>query len=76
LAGACGPCEGREGSVRGAACTSAQSPYTGASRKAEEFIALDLSEIGSARAIEIVVRVTDETTGQTVERAIPFTLVR
>lgn len=55
---------------------SAQSPYTGASRKAEEFIALDLSEIGSARAIEIVVRVTDDTTGQTVERAVPFTLAR
>ena len=56
--------------------TSAQTPYSGGSRKAEEFIALDLSEIGSARAIEIVVRVTDETTGQTVERAIPFTLAR
>ena len=40
------------------------------------FIALDLSEIGSARAIEIVVRVTDDTTGQTVERAVPFTLAR
>ena len=56
--------------------TSAQSPYDGPSRKAEEFLALDLSEIGSVRAIEIVVRVTDDTTGQTVERTIPFTLAR
>ena len=56
--------------------TLAQSTHTGSTRKSEEFIALDLSDIGAARDIEIVVRVTDEVTGQTVERSIPFRVAR
>ena len=52
--------------------TSARTSYSGASRKAEEFIALDLSDLGSARRHEIIVRIIDEVTNQTVERKVSF----
>ena len=52
--------------------TSAQSSYTGSSRTLEEYITLDLSEVGAARRLGIVVRVTDEVTGRTVERTVAF----
>ncbi len=62
--------------TRGIKQSSAQTSYTGSTRKAEEFIALDLSDVGRGRRLDIVVRVTDEVTGQTMERKAGFGIVR
>ena len=52
--------------------TSAQVRYTGNSRTAREFIALDLSDVEGKGSLEVVVRVTDDTAQQQVERTISF----
>ncbi len=56
--------------------TSASTTYTGTARKTEEYIVLDLDD-GLSRtegAVQITVRVTDETTGARVERALSLKL--
>ena len=52
--------------------TSAETAYTGESRTARETIFLDLGTWERAGEIEVAVRVTDETTGQTVARSLAF----
>jgi len=52
--------------------TSAQTRYTGQRRTAHETILLDWGEVKGARELEVIVRVTDETTGQMVERSLSF----
>ena len=55
--------------------TSATTSYTVESRTAREFIAIDLSEYNNEGPILIRLKVTDETSGQQVERDVSFTLV-
>ena len=52
--------------------TSAETEYTGESRTARETILLDLGTSERAGEVAVAVRVTDETTGQTVERSLSF----
>ncbi len=54
------------------------SRYAGSSagRMARELIVLDLSQWEGSGELEVHVRVTDETTGQTTERSLRFTLQR
>ena len=52
--------------------TSAETAYAGESRTARETIFLDLGTWERAGEIEVTVRVTDETSGQTVERSLAF----
>lgn len=55
---------------------AAQTQYTGSSRTAQEQIVLDFEAWEGYGALQITVRVTDEVTGQHVERALPLTLVK
>ncbi len=56
--------------------TTTRTAYTAQSRTAREHILLDLdAEEQRAGTLTITVRVTDETTGQSVERAISFEVV-
>lgn len=52
--------------------TATRTTYEGRSRTAEEYILLNLSEWEGNGRIAITVRVTDEQTGQQVERAVSF----
>jgi GWxTD domain-containing protein len=54
--------------------TATRSTYTGSSRRSMEYILLDLAEAPGDRPVDVTVtvRVTDETSGQTVERDIGF----
>lgn len=52
--------------------TSTSTLYTGQNRTAQEYILLDLSEWEGDGAMEVVVRVTDQHTGQQVERILGF----
>lgn len=54
--------------------TATQTTYSSQKRSVEEYILLDLGEWEQGREgqIRIVVRLTDETTGQEVERAVQF----
>ena len=52
--------------------TSAETEYTGETRTAHETILLDLGAWKRPGEVEITVRVTDETTGQTAERSLSF----
>ena len=54
--------------------TSTKTTYTTNTRSTEEFILLDLGEWKTGREgrLNIIVRVTDETTGQQAERLISF----
>jgi len=54
--------------------TSVATSYTGASRKANESLALDLSEWDGEGELEIRVHVRDDTSGQQVERSVFFVL--
>lgn len=54
--------------------TAAKTSYTGTSRTAREFIALDLSNWQGHGDIDITIRATDETTGAQVARTIAFDL--
>ncbi len=56
--------------------TSAQSQYTGTSRTAKEYILLDFAEWKGKGELEITLRITDEVTGQQVERTLLFKLVK
>lgn len=58
--------------------TSTEAQYRGESRTAREYIMIDLSEWGEAESseLQIVVRVTDEVTGQQKERSIRFDVVQ
>lgn len=56
--------------------TSAATEYTGAERRTQEFVALDLSTFGGDGPLDVVVCVTDNITGQQVERTMQFNLVR
>ena len=58
--------------------TTTQTTYTGSSRQTEEYIFLDQSqwsmdESGDPDRLEIVVRVTDQNTGQDTQRSVRFT---
>ncbi len=55
--------------------TTAETPYTGQSRTAREFIVLDLSEWEGEGALEVRLTVTDDTSGQQVSRSLLFDLV-
>lgn len=57
--------------------TTVETTHQGSSRKAEEYIVLDLSEWEGQEGtdITVTVRITDETSGQQVERGIAFRLV-
>lgn len=57
--------------------TSTASAYTGSSRRTEEYILLDWDgdPPEEPQPVTVTVRVTDETTGQTVERSIDFRLL-
>jgi hypothetical protein len=58
--------------------TATTSTYEGPSRRTEEYILLDLATgVNLERPIDVTVtvRVTDEVSGQTVERPVAFTLV-
>ncbi len=59
---------------RGDEITSARSTYTGASRTARESILLDLSEWQGRGELEVVVRLTDLTTGRQVARSLRLEL--
>ena len=52
--------------------TTAQTRYTSDSRTAHEYIMLDLSAWQGEGQLGITVRVTDETTGQQIERSVAF----
>ncbi len=52
--------------------TAAQTSYTGASRTAREYIALDLSAWQGRGSVDITIRAIDETTGAQVARTITF----
>lgn len=52
--------------------TTASTTYVGTSRTAKEHIIVDLSETGGEGALKVTVRVTDEVSGQQVERSIDF----
>jgi hypothetical protein len=54
--------------------TSASTSYSGDSRRAQESIALDLSEYGEQGSLAIRVTVTDDISKQTVTRVIQFDL--
>ena len=54
--------------------TAVSTTYTGPSRTAKEHIVLDLSEWSGSGPLAITMRVTDETTGQRVERTLDFEL--
>ncbi|MDX1548338.1 MAG: hypothetical protein R3247_15170, partial [Rhodothermales bacterium] len=60
----------------GGRTTSARSTYAGTERTARELIGIDLREYDRPGPLEIIVRVTDDTTGQTMERAVAFDLAR
>lgn len=75
--------QARQGGLRGwmggteAARTTAATTYTGTTRTAQERILLQFDDTDLASAdgtVRITVRVTDETTGQQVERTITFDL--
>ena len=58
--------------------TTTQTTYTGSSRQTEEYIFLDQSQwsmdgSGDPDRLEIVVRVTDQNTGQETQRSVRFT---
>lgn len=52
--------------------TTVQTRYTGDSRTAHEYIVLDLSAWTGEGQLNVTVRVTDETTGQQIERSLAF----
>ncbi|MFQ5570502.1 MAG: GWxTD domain-containing protein [Rhodothermales bacterium] len=54
--------------------TTVRTPYVGTSRTARENILLDLSEWEGDGDLRITVRITDQTTGQQVERSLQFTM--
>ena len=54
--------------------TAVSTAYTGSSRTAKEHIVLDLSEWSGTGPLALTMRVTDETTGQRVERTLEFEL--
>lgn len=58
--------------------TATSSTYSGTSRRATEYILLELSEsldLPARTPVEVTVRVTDEVSGQAVSRSIALTLV-
>lgn len=58
--------------------TTTETTYSGQSRRTEEFIVLDASEwsdVTDVDRIQVVVRVTDENTGQDVSRNVAFDYV-
>lgn len=56
----------------GTQSTAAEATYEGSSRTAEEYIMLDLSDWNGKDDLTVTVQVTDEVTGQQVERSIDF----
>ncbi len=52
--------------------TTARTTYEGQRRTAEEYILLDLSEWNGDGRLQVTVRITDERTGQQVERDVSF----
>ena len=54
--------------------TTAQTTYSGNSRTAKEYIALDLSTWQGRGNVDITIRATDETSGAQVARTITFTM--
>ena len=54
--------------------TAVSTTYTGSSRMVREHIVLDLSEWSGSGPLAITTRVTDQTTGQRVERTLDFEL--
>ncbi len=52
--------------------TTAQTRYTDDNRTAHEYIVLDLSPWHGEGRLDVTVRVTDETTGQQIERSLAF----
>jgi hypothetical protein len=56
--------------------TSTETTVTGTERRTEELILLDLSEIerDEAQDVRVTVRVTDETSGDTIARTVDFVL--
>lgn len=52
--------------------TTTATTGTSTRRTTREYLELDLSDWSEATSLTLVVRVTDESTGQTVHRAIPF----
>lgn len=52
--------------------TTTRATYEGNRRRAEEYILLDLEEWSGDGVLRITVRVTDEVSGQTVERSMQF----
>lgn len=58
--------------------TATQSTYSGTSRQATEYILLELNntlDLSKSATVNVAVHVTDEVTGQTVNRSITFTLL-
>lgn len=55
--------------------TSARTSYTASSRQTDELVLLDLAAWDGTGALQVTIRVTDETTGQQVERSLDFNLV-
>ena len=55
--------------------TAVETPYTGQSRTAREYIVLDLSEWDGTGALEVRLQVTDDVTGSQVARSLLFELV-
>lgn len=55
--------------------TATGTEYTGNSRTTEEYILLDLAEWQGNGTLDVTVRITDEVTGQQVERLLSFDLI-
>lgn len=57
--------------------TAVSTTHKGESRTAQEYIVLDLEnwEVGTEATLSVTVRVTDETSGQEVERSVDFQIV-
>ncbi len=55
--------------------TAVSTRYTGADRVSREYILVDVSDWNDVGEILLTVRVRDETSGQSVERSLPFTVV-
>jgi hypothetical protein len=72
------PRGGLVGRIRGdeTSETSTETTYEGTSRRSEEYIVVDPSEVApeGGGQMAITVHITDEHTGDVVERAIQFTL--
>lgn len=56
--------------------TTTRSTYQGTSRRTQEYIELELGDLGNADEVRITLRVTDQVTDRTAERSLTFGVAR